>query len=63
MNQIEMRAIRFDSDDEAEEVPLIPAVGENRGDDGHNLHHHLQLAQLARLDGEALGGGHAAQVR
>lgn len=52
----------FDSKDEAEEIPLIPAVSENRCYNGDNLQDHFQLAKIARLNGKAFGGGDAAQA-
>ncbi len=49
------------SDDESEEVPLVPAVRENGSDDGDNLQDHLQFAEVAGLNGEAFGGGNTAK--
>src|SRR6266516_1323203 len=35
--------------------PLPPAMIENHGDHGNNLHKHFELAQIAGFNGEALG--------
>jgi len=53
---------QLNADDEAEEIPLIPAVSENRCYNGDNLQDHFQLAKIARLNGKAFGGGDAAQA-
>ena len=39
----------------------MPAVVENGGHHRDDLHHHLQLAQVAGVDGEPFGGGNGAQ--
>ena len=56
-----------DADDEAsveagEEEPVVPAVGEDGGYDGDDLDDGFELADLAGFDGEAFGGGDAAQA-
>src|SRR5438270_569351 len=49
--------------EEAEiESPDIPADGQNRRHHGDDLHHHLQLAQLTGLNGEAFRSGDGAQA-
>jgi hypothetical protein len=37
------------NDEHAENLPLVPAMGQNGGDHGHDLRHRLQLAQVAGL--------------
>src|SRR5579862_2744652 len=32
--------------------PFLPAMVEDDGDDGNDLHHHLELAEIAGFDGE-----------
>ncbi len=51
-----------DADDVASPVPIIPAVGEDGGDDRDNLDDGLQLADLACLNREAFGGSDTAQA-
>src|SRR3954470_1047685 len=46
-----------DGQDEAAELPVRPAAVEDGGDDGDDLHHHLEFAEVAGLDGEALRRG------
>ena len=41
--------------------PFLPAMVEDDGDHGNNLHQHLEFAQVAGLDGEAFRGGDGAQ--
>src|SRR4029077_9445695 len=36
------------------EGPYVPAYGQDGGNHGDDLHHHLELAQLAGFNGEAL---------
>src|SRR5271156_2718819 len=43
-------------------MPLVPAMREDRRHNGNNLYDRLQLPQIARLDGETLGGGNRAQA-
>ena len=55
-----------DADDEASPPvgkpdPVVPAVGQDSGDDGDDLYDGLELAYLAGFDGEAFGGGDGAQ--
>jgi len=42
--------------------PLFPAMVENDGDHGDDLHHHLELAEFAGFDGKAAGRGDGAQA-
>jgi len=52
----------MDADGEAPEVPVVPAMVEDGGDDGDDLGDGFELAELAGLDGEALGGGDGAEA-
>jgi hypothetical protein len=52
---------QIDSDDEAEEIPLIPSVSENCGDHGNNLQNHLQLTQVTCLNRKAFRRSYAAE--
>src|SRR5260370_15114821 len=42
--------------------PVVPAVGEDGGDDGDNLDDGLELADLAGFDRETFSGGDGAQA-
>jgi hypothetical protein len=46
-----------------EPQPVVPAVSQDGCDDGDDLDDSLELADLAGLDGEALGRGDGAQAR
>jgi hypothetical protein len=57
-----------DADDEASPPvgkpdPVVPAVGQDGGDDGDYLDDGFELADLAGFYGEAFGGGDAAEAR
>ena len=41
---------------------ICPMMVEDGGDHSENLHKHLQLAQVAGLNGEAFGGGNGPQA-
>src|SRR3954467_15666755 len=49
------------NDEPAAEVPLEPAMGEDGRDYKDDLDHSLELAYVAGLDGESLGGGNGAK--
>jgi len=47
-------------DDDRAEVPVVPAVRQDGGDDGDDLDDGLELADVGGFDGEAFGSGDGA---
>lgn len=52
---------QFNSDDESEKIPLIPAMSQYRSDYSDDLQNHLEFAQVAGLDGKSFGGGYTSK--